>query len=103
MSNQRKVIIPRDKIAEFCKRNHIQRLSLFGSVIRGEVGSDSDIDILVEFKKGNKPGFLGLAKLERELSQLLSGEKVDLRTPEELSKYFRDEVLSKAEVQYAEG
>ncbi len=93
--------IPKERIAEFCKRNHIRKLSLFGSVLHGNFRPDSDIDLLVEFDPDHIPGFFKLAHMERELSEIM-GKKVDLRTPQELSKYFRDEVLSEAEVQYAE-
>ncbi len=93
--------IPKEKITEFCKRNHIRKLSLFGSVLHGNFRPDSDIDLLVEFDPDHIPGFFKFAHIERELSEIM-GKKVDLRTPQELSKYFRDEVLSEAEVQYAE-
>jgi len=93
--------IPKEKITGFCKRNHIRKLSLFGSVLHGNFRPDSDIDLLVEFDPDHIPGFFKLAHIERELSEIM-GKKVDLRTPQELSKYFRDEVLSEAEVQYAE-
>jgi predicted nucleotidyltransferase len=96
-----KIEIPKEKIAEFCKRNHILKLSLFGSVLHGDFRPDSDIDLLVEFDPDHIPGFFKLAHMERELSGIME-KKVDLRTPHELSKYFRDEVLSEAEVQYAE-
>jgi len=99
---QPRIDLPRKAIAEFCRRNHIKRLSLFGSVLRGEHGSESDIDFLVEFEQDHIPGYLGLAGMELELSDLLGGRKVDLRTPSELSRYFRDEVLAEAEVQYGE-
>jgi predicted nucleotidyltransferase len=98
-----RINIPREKIAGFCRRNRIHKLSLFGSVLRGDFCPDSDVDVLVEFKQGQGPGFFELAHMERELSIILGGRKVDLRTPQELSRYFRDEVLSSAEVQYAEG
>ena len=94
--------ISKEKIAEFCKKNHIRRLSLFGSVQRGDFRQDSDIDLLVEFHSEHIPGLIRLAGMEIELTQLL-GCKVDLRTPQDLSRYFRDEVLNSAEVQYAEG
>lgn len=97
-----KIEIPKRKIAEFCKKNHIRKLSLFGSVLHGDFGPDSDIDLLVEFEPAHIPGFFKLAHIERELSEIM-GKKVDLRTPQELSKYFRDEVLSEAVVQYAKG
>jgi len=96
-----KIKIPGEKIAEFCKKNHIRKLSLFGSVLRDDFSSDSDIDFLVEFETGKGPGLIGLSRMERELSEILGGRKVDLRTPQDLSKYFREEVLARAEVQYA--
>ncbi|MCP9452679.1 MAG: nucleotidyltransferase family protein [Nitrospira sp.] len=95
--------LPKDKIAEFCRTHHIRRLAVFGSALRSDFRPDSDIDILVEFEPEHIPGFFGMARLERELSALLGGRKVDLRTPEDLSRYFRQQVLEKAEVQYAQG
>lgn len=92
---------PKDKLAEFCRRNHILKLSLFGSVLREDFRPDSDVDVLVEFEEGYVPGFFGLARMERELSDLLGGRKVDLRTPQDLSRYFREEVLASAALQYA--
>jgi predicted nucleotidyltransferase len=86
---------------QFCKANHILKLSLFGSVLRDDFQEDSDLDILVEFEPGKAPGLIGLSRMERQLSEMLRGQKVDLRTPHDLSKYFRDEVLANAEVQYA--
>jgi len=102
MSEKKNIHMPADKIAEFCKRNGIRKLSLFGSVLRPDFRPDSDIDLLVEFRAGAAPSLLDLARMERELSAVLGGRKVDLRTPKELSRYFRDEVLSTASVQYAE-
>ena len=93
--------IDREALAAFCRRHHIRRLSLFGSVLKGTARPDSDVDFLVEFVSGKEPGLLGLAAIELELSQLLGGRRVDLRTPEDLSKYFRDEILRTARVQYA--
>lgn len=90
----------RDKIAEFCRKNHIRRLSLFGSVLRDDFDADSDIDVLVEFEDGHVPG-LAFFGMEEELSRIM-GRKVDLSTPQFLSPYFRDEVLAEAEVQYVE-
>jgi predicted nucleotidyltransferase len=97
--NKANINIPHETIAEFCKRNYIRKLSFFGSVLRNDFRSDSDVDVLVEFDPEHVPGFFGLAHLERELSEIL-GKKVDLRTPQELSKYFRDEVVSSAQVAY---
>jgi predicted nucleotidyltransferase len=92
--------IDREVLAEFCQRHHIRRLSLFGSVLKGIARPDSDIDLLVEFEPGKLPSLLELAGMEIELSQRLEGRRVDLRTPEDLSRYFRDDVLRTAEVQY---
>ena len=90
--------IPKERIAEFCRRNHIRRLALFGSVLRDDFTAESDVDVLVEFEPGTRIGwrFFGL---EQELSEIL-GRKVDLNTPGFLSDYFRDEVLTEAEIQY---
>ncbi len=95
--------VPRDKIAEFCHRHHVRQLSLFGSVLRDDFRPDNDIDVLVEFEPSHTPGLLGIARMERELSGILGGRKVDLRTPEDLSRYFRQDVLVRAEIQYAQG
>ena len=94
--------LDRDTIADFCRRHHIHKLSLFGSVLREDFRSDSDVDVLVEFEPGATVGLIRLSGMELELSELL-GREVDLRTPEDLSRYFRDEVLDTAEVQYAQG
>ena len=97
------IILPKEQIADFCRRRHIRRLAIFGSALRSDFNESSDIDILVEFEPEHSPGLLGMARMERELSALLGGRKVDLRTPEDLSRYFRQEVLNEAEVQYAQG
>lgn len=94
--------LPRERVADFCRRHHVRRLSLFGSALTSRFGPDSDVDLLVEFEPGAVVGYLALAAMEMELSRLL-GRKVDLRTPAELSRYFRDEVVRTAEVQYAAG
>ncbi len=94
------VRIPVDEaeLASFCKRHHIRRLSLFGSALRKDYRSDSDLDVLVEFEPDQVPG-LAFFAMEMELSAIL-GRKVDLNTPGFLSSYFRDQVLAEAEVQY---
>ena len=102
MKDNKNIDFPADKVTEFCKRNKIRKLSLFGSALRKDFRLDSDIDLLVEFQAGATPSLLDLARMERELSGILGGRKIDLRTPKELSRYFRDEVLSTATVQYAE-
>ncbi|OIP28956.1 MAG: nucleotidyltransferase [Deltaproteobacteria bacterium CG12_big_fil_rev_8_21_14_0_65_43_10] len=101
MRKKIRVELPQDKVASFCKKHHIQKLSLFGSVIRDDLGPGGDIDILVEFEPGNVPSFFRLFDMEEELSVILGGRKVDIRTPEDLSRYFRDRVLASAVVQYA--
>jgi len=88
------------QLAQFCRRNQIRRLSFFGSVLREDFGPDSDVDVLVEFEPGAKVGLLRMAALESELSQVV-GRKVDMRTPADLSRYFREEVVAGAQVQYA--
>ena len=93
------VEIPEQAIAEFCRRHHIRRLSLFGSILRDDFGSDSDIDVLVEFESGCVPGMLRMAGLEIELSGIL-GRRADVRTAAELSRHFREDVLKEAEAQY---
>ena len=92
--------IPEDVLAQFCERHHIRRLSLFGSMLKGTQGPDSDVDLLVEFEPDCAPGLISLAGMEEELSALV-GRKVDLRTAQDLSRYFRDEVVRTAEVQFA--
>ncbi len=96
-----KVSADRERIAVFCRQRHIQRLALFGSVLRSDFGPASDIDVLVEFEPDHTPGLFSIAAMERELSALLGGRNVDLRTPEDLSRYFRQRVLEEAEVQYS--
>ena len=93
--------VPREALAQFCQRNQIRKLSLFGSVLRDDFEPDSDIDVLVEFSPEAKVGLITFAGMEIELGELL-GRKVDLQTPGSLSKYFRDQVLAEAEVQYAD-
>ena len=95
------VEIPQTEVAELCKRHHIRRLALFGSVLREDFRTDSDVDVLVEFDPDVRVGLIRLAGIEQELSALL-GRKVDLRTPAELSRYFRQEVVRTARVQYVE-
>lgn len=92
--------IPKASVERFCRRQHIRKLALFGSVLRDDFGPSSDIDVLVEFEPDHIPGLITLAGMEIELSQLLGGRKVDMNTPNCLSPYFRNEVLSEAKVQY---
>jgi predicted nucleotidyltransferase len=102
MKAKTSIELPHEKIADYCRRHHIRRLSLFGSALRGVLGPDSDVDFLVEFDPNHMPGLLRLAGMERELSEIL-GRKADLRTPGDLSRYFREEVVESAEVEYEEG
>ncbi|MHB9132648.1 MAG: nucleotidyltransferase family protein [Armatimonadota bacterium] len=92
--------VDRERIADFCRRNHIRKLSFFGSVLRDDFRPDSDVDVLVEFEPQATPGFFKLVDMEEELSSII-GRKVDLRTPGDLSRLFRDDVVAHAEVQYA--
>jgi hypothetical protein len=93
-----RILVPEEKVAQFCRRHHIRRLALFGSVLREDFGPGSDVDVLVEFEPGHVPG-LAFFGMEAELSEIL-GHRVDLNTPQFLSRYFREEVLAEAEVQY---
>lgn len=92
--------IPQEKIINFCKYYYIRKLSLFGSVLREDFTKQSDLDFLVEFEPGKTPSFFTLAHMEHELSDMIDGRKVDLRTPQELSHYFRDKVIQEAKVIY---
>jgi predicted nucleotidyltransferase len=89
-----------ETLARFCQSHHIRRLSLFGSQLKGTATAQSDIDLLVEFEPEHSPGLLGMAQMEIDLGELL-GRKVDLRTPGDLSRYFREDVVRTAQVQYA--
>ena len=102
MDNKVLIDIPNEQIAEFCTHNHISKFSFFGSVLGDDFKSESDVDILVEFEEGHVPGFFDLARMEMEISKILA-RKADLRTPAELSRYFRDEVVSNARVEYVKG
>jgi uncharacterized protein len=90
--------VDRAAVAAFCRRHHVHRLALFGSVLRDDFTPKSDVDVLVEFEPGRVPG-LAFFSMEAELSAIL-GRKVDLNTPGFLSRYFRDQVFAEAETQY---
>jgi len=92
------LVFPRERIAAFCRRHRIRRLAVFGSILRDDLGPESDVDVLVEFEPDARVG-LRFFSMQRELSELL-GRRVDLNTPQDLSRYFRDEVLSEAENLY---
>ena len=93
-----RINVPEGRIGDFCWRNHIRKLALFGSVLREDFGPKSDVDVLVEFDPEHIPG-LSFFEMEAELSAILS-RKVDLNTPAFLSKHFRDRVMAEAEVEY---
>ena len=89
------------KIAEFCRRNYIRKLSLFGSVLRSDFREDSDVDVLVEFHPDNIPGFIRFGQIEDELSQIINRQNIDLVTSRFLNKSIREDVIQQAEIQYA--
>jgi predicted nucleotidyltransferase len=93
--------VSQTEIAEFCRQNGIRKLALFGSVLTERFSDTSDVDVLVEFEPEQRVGYLRMAAMERELSALFGGRRIDLRTPSELSPYFRDEAVKNAAVQYA--
>ena len=92
--------VDRDKIAEFCRRHHIRKLAFFGSVLRDDFGSDSDVDVLVEFEPGYCLGLFELIRIQQEFSRMI-GREADFRTPEDLGRYMRNRVMAESEVQYA--
>ena len=96
-----RIPIDYEALAPICRKHHIHKLALFGSVLRGDFGPDSDVDLLVEFEPGKVPGLIRLAGMELELSPFFGGRKIDLRTSEDLSRYFRDQVVATAEGIYA--
>ena len=95
-----RVIFPDGFLDAFCKRNSIQKLSFFGSVLRPDFRNDSDVDVLVEFAQGKTPSLLRMAGLEIELAKTV-GRKVDLRTPEDIGQHIRSRILAEAQLQYA--
>ncbi len=92
--------VDKDKLAAFCMKHHVTKLAFFGSVLTEDFRPDSDVDVLFEYDEDYALTLLEVARMERELSELL-GHKVHMRTPEDLSRYFRDEVVRNALVQYA--
>ena len=97
---KRRLNIEEVALTRFCEKHHIRRLSLFGSQLKGTARVDSDVDLLVKFDPGHIPGLLGIASMESELSEMLGGRKVDLRTAGDLSRHFRDDLVRAAELQY---
>ena len=98
-----KIAVDTKRSAKFCRQNQIRRLALFGSVLREDFCPESNIAVFVEFEPAQMPGLFGAARLERELAAIFGGRKVDLRTAEDLCRYFRQDVLREAEAQYAQG
>ncbi|MBI5154323.1 nucleotidyltransferase family protein [Candidatus Poribacteria bacterium] len=94
--NRHGLEIDKDALAAFCRRNHIRKLSLFGSILRDDFTPESDVDVLVEFEPGARTGF-AFFRMQEELSALL-GRRVDLNTPGFLSQFFREKVMGEAEV-----
>jgi predicted nucleotidyltransferase len=97
--SQNKIAISSDLLADFCRRHHIRKLAFFGSVLRDDFNSASDVDVLVDFEPNYRIGLIKMAGIEIELGRML-GRKVDLRTPADLSRYFRQKVVASAEIQY---
>jgi len=91
--------ISQERIAVFCHKNSIRRLALFGSILRDDFGQNSDIDVLVEFQAGVRVGYFAIARMGRELTDIM-GRAVDIRTPAELHPSFRDEVMREALTEY---
>ena len=96
-----RIIIQKEKISQFCQQHHIEKLSLFGSVLRDDFQPGSDVDVLVEFEPGHVPGFIKLYEIEQNLTEILDGHQPDLVTPKFLNHRIREKILSQAEVQYA--
>jgi len=93
------ITIDHERIVEFCRRNRVRRLSFFGSVLRNDFGPTSDVDVLVEFDREATVGYFSMSRMEQELTEMF-GRRVDLRTPKELSRHFRDQVLADAQDEY---
>lgn len=102
-STRSRVSIPQEELAALCKAKGIRKLAIFGSALREDFNSESDIDFLAEFEPGQVPSLIGLAGIQIELTDLLGGREADLRTAEELSEYFCDNVLREAETLYERG
>lgn len=94
-----KISIPQNEIAQFCKKNHIETMSLFGSVLTDQFTPASDVDFLVEFQPEHIPTLFDIVEMEEELSDII-GRHADLKTPKGISRYFRDDVLAKAQIIY---
>lgn len=95
--------IDQAKLADFCRRHHIRKLALFGSVLREDFRPDSDVDVLYSFEEGYSVGYFELCALEEELSAILGGRKVDLVPASDLNRWIKARVIREAEVQYVKG
>lgn len=93
------MLIDDSRLADFCRCHHIRKLAFFGSILRDDFSSHSDVDVLVEFDEDAAVGLIRLSAIERELSTLL-GRKADLNTPGFLNRSFRRRVLAEAEVHF---
>lgn len=98
-TNRARIAIPQERLAAFCRKHHIRKLSRFGSVLRDDFTDESDVDVLVEFEEGYSVGLIRFSGMELELSALV-GRKVDLNTVGFLSPHYRDEVLAEADTHY---
>jgi predicted nucleotidyltransferase len=97
----KQISLPSKKVSSFCRKHHIRKLRLFGSVLRDDFGPDSDVDFLVEFEEGHIPSLFQLFDMEEEMTRLLGGRRADMKTLEDLSVHMREDVLEASVVQYA--
>jgi hypothetical protein len=95
-----KIKIPEKELKEFCHRYQVQKLALFGSVLRQDFHKESDVDVLVSFQPAARIGFITFSRMQRELSKIFK-RPVDLVPMEGLKPVIRDSVLSNIEVVYA--
>src|SRR5574341_976040 len=93
------ITLPKEAISAFCKKHHIRKLSLFGSILRDDFTPESDIDVLVEFDPDQPVGFFEFCAMQDELSEIME-RKIDLHTPGSLSCHFQKKVLALAKVIY---
>jgi len=93
--------VPHEQIAEFCRKWGIRRMAFFGSIVRGDFTAQSDVDVLVEFRD-RTPGLKFFHTVPNELSQILGGRRVDLLTPDSLSRWIRRDVLNEAVTEYVD-
>ena len=94
-----RIAVPMEEIADYCRRNGIKRLRVFGSVLRDDFTPESDVDLLVAFQPDAGIDLFDFVRIKQELGDLL-GREVDLVSEKGISKYIRDEVMAEAEVLY---